>query len=164
MQTTTTQAQGWTVKNWGTWGWVETIVKVVAFIVGIIAFIGSLSSSGFTVGGHPHLAAVILLGLLTLIGLGLMGFRFSQREIVSTAFAIASFVGHGALLLALLREPTLVTLPILFGVIFIVGQLVKYLFLQTTGFTEPGQTPRSMLIANTVLTVPYILLIVFLLL
>ena len=63
----------------------------------------SPASSSF--GDNPHLAAVILLALLTLASLAQVGIRFTQRETISLIFAVLNLLGHLGLLIALLRVP-----------------------------------------------------------
>src|SRR3954466_13909458 len=94
------QAQGWHVAQWGTWGWAETIVKLIGIAAGIAAFFASAGAASFFISGNPHLAAVIWLALLTLIFLVTIGLRFQQRETISLIFAVLNFLGHLALLIA----------------------------------------------------------------
>lgn len=138
-------AQGWHVSEWGLWGWVETIFKVIALIAGIVAFFGANSANPLTIGGNPHLAAAILLALLTLLSLVALGIRFQQKEIISLIFGIMNFLGHLGLLIALLRLPDSMTLSIVFGIFYTIGQLTKLQFLNTSGYTESGQTKSGML-------------------
>src|SRR5689334_15662531 len=100
-----TQAQGWHVAKWGLWGWIETGLKAVGIVAGIIAFFSSSSVSTLTIGGHPHLAAVILLALLTLLTIGVVFIRFTQREVISLIYSVFNFLGHAGLLIALLHVP-----------------------------------------------------------
>ncbi|MEP7293784.1 MAG: hypothetical protein ABI835_18495, partial [Chloroflexota bacterium] len=109
----TTQAQGWHTEKWGTWGWAETILKLIAIIAGLLAFFQSNAASEMMIGGNPHLAAVILFALLALFSVAQVGIRFTQKEIVSMIFALLNFLGHAALLIALLRVPTDMMLAIL---------------------------------------------------
>jgi hypothetical protein len=138
-------AQGWHVAEWGLWGWVETIFKVIALIAGIAAFFGSNAANSLTIGGNPHLAAGILLALLTLLSLVALTIRFQQKEIISLIFGIVNFLGHLGLLIAILRLPESMTFSIVFGVFYTVGQLTKLQFLNTSGYTESGQTQSGML-------------------
>lgn len=158
------QKQTWRIAQWGTWGWAETIVKLVALVLGFIAFANTSSVSTLTIGGSPRLAAMILLGLLTLLYLALIGMRIQQREIVSVGFAIVNFLGHAGLLVALLRVPTQTSWALAFAIIYAIGQLIKIQFLRSTGYTESGATTGAMVNLNFVLTAVYGLFVVFLIL
>jgi len=138
-------AQGWHVAEWGLWGWVETILKVIALVAGIAAFFGSNSANPLTFGGNPHLAAVILLALLTLLSVVALGLRFQQKEIISLIFGVVNLLGHLGLLIALLRLPDSMTLALVFGIFYTAGQLTKLQFLNVSGYTESGQTKSGML-------------------
>src|SRR5260221_6626320 len=126
MQTTTDQ--GWHTGKWGTWGWLETIAKCVALVAGIIALLNPLSGA-FKLGGNPHLAAIIVLAVLTLFSIIQVTIRFRQRETISMGFAIFNLLGHVALLIALAQAPHHRLCPVLFGVFYVVGQLIKGQFL-----------------------------------
>jgi len=158
-------AQGWHVAEWGLWGWVETALKLIGIGAGILAFFNAQAASGgLRFGDNPELAAVIVTALLTLFTVGALGIRFIQREVISMAFAVAQFLGHAAVLVALLRLPEQTGLAIVFGVMFILGQIVKLVFLRATGYTEMGQTPQSMFNATVGLAVFYGVLVALLVL
>jgi hypothetical protein len=158
------QTQGWHVEKWGLWGWIETGLKVVGIIAGIIAFFSSSSVSTLTIGGHPHLAAVILLALLTLLTAGVVFIRFSQREIVSVVYSVFNFLGHAGLLIAFLRVPDQRTYAIVLGVFYALGELAKQRFLAVSGYTEGGSTSGSMINFSRGLMGIYILFVILVLL
>lgn len=159
----TTQAQGWHTVQWGTWGWAETILKLIALALGVLAFFQSNPASELVIGGNPHLLAVIVLAILTLFSVGQVGIRFTQKEIVSMIFAVLNFLGHAALLVAMLRVPTDLTLPILFGVFYTLGGIVKVQFMRVTGYTEGGADSPTMIRVSALMALPYIVFVVLLL-
>ncbi len=154
--------QGWHTAHWGTWGWAETILKLIAIVAGLIAFVQSLGE--IVVGGNPHLAAVIVLALLSLASVGQVVIRLTQREIISVIFAVLNLLGHFGLLIALLRVPPDNTLAIVFGVFYVLGQLTKVQFLRVTGYTEGGANSSAMLRVTGVITAIYIVFTVLVLL
>ncbi len=158
------QAQGWHTAQWGTWGWIETILKLIALVAGIVAFFGSTSAEAFVLADHPHLAAVILLALLTLGSLAQLGIRYTQRETISLVFALVNLLGHLGLLIALLRLPNDLTLPLIFGVFYALGQASKLQFLRATGYTEGGADTRGMLLVAAGMTAFYLLFVILVLL
>lgn len=156
-------SNNWHVANWGLLGWLETAIKGLGMLVGFVAFVDSLGADKFIIGDNPHLAAVILLGLLTLGFVAPLFFRYVQKEVISMAFAVFNFLGHTALFLALVRQPDQEIYVILFGVAYIMGELVKQRFLTTTGYTEAGQSPKAMVNFSRGVMAIYALLIILVL-
>src|SRR5262245_13936780 len=97
------QPQGWHVAQWGVWRWVETILKLVAFGAGFVAFFISLSARALTLRSNPHLAAIVVLVFVTLLSLGMVVLRFRQKQVISLIFGILQALGSLGLLFALLR-------------------------------------------------------------
>jgi len=159
-----TQAQGWHTSEWGAWGWLETILKLIALAAGVIAFFQSNAANPLVVSGNPHLAALILLGLESLGAVAQVGIRFVQREIISFVFAILNLLGHLGLFIALLRVPTDTTLFVIFGVFYALGQLVKVQFLRTSGYTEGGATSRGMVMVSLLMAAFYAVFVLLMLL
>lgn len=154
---------GWHVAKWGLWGWIETGLKMVSIIAGFIAFFGANGSDAFEVGGNPHLAALILLAVMSLMTVVVVGLRFTQREIISIGFAILNMLGHFALLYSLLGTPDQQALPVVFGVFYALGEVAKQRFLTITGYTESGQTTSAMLNFSRGVAVVYIIFAVLVL-
>lgn len=163
MQQTQAVQTGWHVANWGTWGWIETGLKLVGIVAGLVAFLTTSSASELTLGGHPELGAVILLALLSLFTAVPLFIRFTQREIISMIFAIFNFLGHTALLIGLLRQPSLQTLPLVFAIFFILGELAKQRFLVVSGYSENGMKTPAMLNFSRGIMAVYVLIAVFIL-
>ena len=138
------QSQGWHTSSWGTWGIIETILKLVGVGAGFLAFINTDGSAPLHIGDSPHLAAVILLALLTLGAVYQLVVRFGQKETISFGFAVLNLIGHLALLLALLRAPEATGLAVVFGAMYLLGQVVKLQFLRETGYTEGGSNTSAM--------------------
>jgi hypothetical protein len=158
-----TQAQGWHVGQWGTLGWLETIAKIVGIIAAFIAFFQAITAPDFRLGGSTELDAVTLTLLLTLVWTGVLITRFRQREIIAMIFGIFNALAHAALLIALLKPPVAIGLPIVFAIAYIVGELIKRVFLVQTGYTEGGRSASAMLMVSNVFIGVYVALLVFLL-
>lgn len=163
MQNTQSTPQGWHVTNWGTWGWIETGLKLIGVGAGVAAFLTSDSTREMTVGGHPELGAVLLIGFLTMFTLVPLFLRFKQREIISMMFALANLFGHAGLLAGLLRAPEMRVLPLVFAIFIVLGEVTKQRFLVESGYTENGQTTRSMLVFSRVMMGLYALIGIFIL-
>ncbi len=114
------------------------------------------------IGGHPHLAAVIVLALLTLAAIGQLAIRFGQQEVISLIFAVLNLLGTLGLLIALLKAPESLTLPLIYGGCYLLGQLTKLQFLRVTGYTEGGADTRGMLMVTGGLTLVYVVFMVLL--
>lgn len=160
-----TNAKKWHVENWGVYGWAETAVKGVGIVAGISAGIAALSSGNdLMIGDNPRLAALIVGVLATFLPLGALYIRFQQREIISMVYAIFNFVAHAGMLLALLRIPTTQQgALIVFGIAFVLGELIKQRWLAVTGYTEMGQSRTNMSRISWAVTGLYILFVIFML-
>jgi hypothetical protein len=158
------QTKTWHVASWGTLGWLETGAKVVGIIAGIIAFSTASSQPQLPLAGFANTAAAILLGLMTLGVIGSIFIRIYQREIISIIFAIASALGHAGMSFYLLRGMQDNTLPVIFGVAYIVGELIKQRFIATTGYSELGVNSSMITLGSRGLMVVYLIFTVLVLL
>jgi hypothetical protein len=158
---TTTPAQGWHTAQWGTWGWLETIAKCIALVAAFIAVLSPFPASIFLLLGNPNLVALIVLILLTLASIAQLTIRLKQQETISTIFAVLNLLGHVVLLIAVALVPHHRLWPVLFGVFYVVGQLVKIQFLRITGYTEGGADSQGMLRTTAIIAVLYALFTVF---
>jgi hypothetical protein len=156
-----TQAQGWHVGSWGLWGWLETIIKFVGMLAAYAAFF--TSSGDPVIGGNPELGAILITALVGLGYVGALAVRFQQREIISMAFAILNVLAHIAVILALLRNPSQTTLPLVFAIANIIGEIIKQVWLSQTGYTEMGQTRDGMMRFSRITMSIYILIAIALL-
>ncbi len=156
-----TASQGWHVANWGTWGWIETGLKLVAIGAGLLAFFTSTAANDLVIGGNPELAAVILMTVMTVFLIVPLVIRFRQQEVISMAYVILNFLGHLALLIALLRVLDSRRLPLVFAGFMVLGELSKQRFLAISGYTENGQTAGGMLNFSRAMTAVYVLLAIF---
>jgi hypothetical protein len=148
------QVKGWHIHNWGFWGWLETAIKSVGIIAGFIAFSQTMTVNPIQVAGGSNVVAAIILGILTLLLSFAVVLRLMQREVISVVFALANALGHAGLLFYLVRTPENTVLPLVFGVAFVLGELVKQRFLAITGYTENGaQTPQMLLFVRGLMVV-----------
>lgn len=150
---------GWRVINWGIYGWIETALKGIALVMGIAAALNTPSDAPLTLTGHPRLLAVLLLFGLSLGTLVQLTFRFIQREVISVLFAVLNTAGHAGLVLALLRDPAMQIVPLLFCGFYLLGELAKQRFLRTTGYTEGGVDSATIIRASLFLALVYVALI-----
>lgn len=156
-----TNTQGWHTEQWGTWGWAETILKLVALGAGLLAVFRVTGQ--ISVDNHPHILVLILMVVLTLGSIFQLFIRWGQKETISFAFAVLNLLGHAGLLFALAHVPGPRNTPIVFGVFYTLGQVVKIQFLRVTGYTEGGANTRSMVTVSVVMAVLYALVAVLVL-
>jgi len=157
----TAQPQKWHVAQWGTLGWLETIAKLIGIVCGWIAFSQSAATPQLILIGNSHLAAVIVFIILSLGAVGMVFLRVLLRDIFSMIFAILNLTGFLSLLIAILRASDQVRgLAIAFGVLYVIGELIKQRFLATSGYTEGGTSTAGMLSISRGLMFFYIIFIV----
>lgn len=87
--------------------------------------------------------------------------RIAQREVISVIYAILNLTGHVAMLIALLRTPQQQLPAIIFGLCYVIGELVKQRYLTVSGYTEVGATPGQMLNVSRGLMAMYLLFVIF---
>ncbi|MBW4437681.1 MAG: hypothetical protein KME04_11135 [Pleurocapsa minor GSE-CHR-MK-17-07R] len=155
--TTSAAPTGFHIRNWGTLGWIETGLKVVAIIFGLLAFFNS-GSGDLVIGGNQNIVAVAVLALMTLIMIGVFFVRFSAKEIVSIVFGLFNALGHAGLLIALLRTPEASGYGILFGIFMVLGEVVRARYFQVSGYTEGGMSTARMVMASRSFLVIYALI------
>lgn len=137
--------QTWYVKNWGMLGWIETALKLLAVIAALVMFFSTNMGAPLTIGGHPRLFSMMVLSLLTLATVAQLNLRLKLKEIIAMAFAVAFFIGHVSLLIAMLRAPTVTNYPLVFGGLILVADLVKLRFLVKTQYSEAGVQTSGLL-------------------
>jgi len=153
--TLVTDVKSWHVANWGTLGWLETGLKAISIFVGFVAFSQTTSSASIQIVDIPHGLSIAILGLMTLLVSTIILLRFSQREIISVMFAVLNTLGHAGMLYFVIYMPANSLLPFVFGIGYVLGELVKQRFLTTTGYTEMGQETSQMLKLSRGLMVVY---------
>jgi hypothetical protein len=156
------QTTGFHIGKWGFWGWLETAVKSMGILAGLIAFFNTSNVAELTIGGNPELGAIAILALFTLVAFAVIFLRIGQKEIISIVFWIGNFIGHTAMLIALLRVPQDTTLGIVFGIAYMCGEFVKQRWLYVTGYTESGQSTQAITTFSRGLAFLYFLYVVFL--
>ena len=123
----------WHVGDWGPLGWAETALKSAGVLVGIAALLTALGREPDGAGG-ARLAAVAILGVMSLGLVAGIADRWIGREAVGFAFILAMVAGHVAMTVALARDGGLDGFLAAFAALMLAGDLVKLAFLRTTGF------------------------------
>lgn len=126
-------ATAWHVARWGPLGWAETALKSAGVVVGVGAIVVALGEPADWASGI-RLAQVAILALLCLGLLAAIADRLIEREIVGVLFIVAMNVGHLCMAFALARSDEVGGLLVAFCALMAAGDLVKLVFLRTTGF------------------------------
>jgi len=154
VQNETKEFTGWHIHNWTFLGWIETIIKSIAIIIGILAFYLSLDSQEWIIPSDIRLIQLVILGLLSLGIFFAIFNRWQNKEIISIIFVFFNNFGHWGMFLALLRGAGWFYLPF-FALLMMLGDLVKILFLKQTGYTERNISPILFIYATLVFVVGY---------
>jgi hypothetical protein len=142
----------WHVAPWPPLAWLETVIKLAAIVVGIVAFVQALSRGVFGLPGGIRLAQVVVLGLLALGLVAAILDRLQERELVAMAFVILNNLGHWGMVVALTSQPGPGALLAAFSALMLAGDAVKLVFLRLHDFTV-RHTPRAVLFGLTSLYV-----------
>lgn len=132
---------GFYIGQWGALGWAETIIKLGAHILALIALLYALLYGSYTIPQGWRFIQVMILGFLS-FGLTIAFFdRIIQREIISIIFGIVNAIAHWSMVYALMTQPGPGwTLP-LFALLMLIGDLIKLRFFALTNYithTYPG--------------------------
>jgi hypothetical protein len=151
---------GWYIHNWTVLGWIETGIKAIAIIIGVLAFYLSLDSQEWIIPSGIRLVQLIILGLLSLGIFFAIFNRWQNKEIISMIFVFFNNIGHWGMFLSLLKGTGWFYLPF-FALLMMLGDLVKILFLKQTSYTERNISPILFIYATLVFVVGYGLIDLF---
>lgn len=138
----------WHIANWSPLGWLETIVKLIAFAASFVALYNALNSGSVAAPSGLQLIRVIDLAFLALgLTAGIVD-RYKQREIIAIIFILLNNVAHWGMVYALLTTPAPTTLLLIFVSLMLVGDLIKMVWLRVSSYTQDG-VPQSVLYGLT---------------
>ena len=125
---------GWHTADWGPWGWAETMVKLLAIVVGVSAAIGGGAAA---VPGDHRLTYWLLL----VVAVGYVGSifdRLADKEIIAMGFVVLTLVGHWSVVYAMGGAEFPSSSVRLFAGLMLVGDLIKLGFFATTRSSVRG--------------------------
>ncbi|MFC2046385.1 hypothetical protein ACFLTC_02555 [Chloroflexota bacterium] len=154
-------SKGWHVAHWPPLAWLETVIKLAAIIIGIVALVQAVSGGTIGLPGGIRLAQWIVMVVLSLGLVVALGDRLAEREIVAMAFLILNNLGHWGMVIALAAEPGPDWMLPAFAALMLLGDLVKLVFLKVHDFTV-RDTPKAALYGLTSVYVAGYLLILLL--
>ncbi|HTI35398.1 MAG TPA: hypothetical protein VL422_17100 [Miltoncostaea sp.] len=148
----------WHVGDWGLLGWAETALKSAGILVGIGALLAALGGDPDGASG-ARLAAVVILGVMSLGLVAGIADRVAGREVVGLVFILGMVAGHVAMTVALARDGGLEGALAAFAALMLAGDLVKLVFLRTTGFRVRDLPPVVVFGLTTAYAVGYVALL-----
>lgn len=147
----------WHVARWPLLAWVETAIKVVGQVFGIMALISAFSGEGFALPGGVRLVQTIIMAILALGLTVAIADRIRYREIISMIFVIPNNFAHWGIVLALLAGQTQYLAP--FAALFLLGDIVKLVFIRVHQFTVGEFQLKVMYGLTSVFVVGYALVL-----
>jgi hypothetical protein len=158
--TTKAAARRWHVDRWPPLAWLETVVKLVAIVLGIVAGVQALSSGNFSRPAGPQLAQLIILALLSFGLVAAIFDRLAGREIVAMIFVVLNNLGHWGMVLALATNPGPGWMLPAFAALMLLGDLVKLLFLKVHDFSVRDTPPAVLYGLTLVYVVGYLAILI----
>lgn len=122
----------WHFARWPALAWLETIIKLLALIIGITIGLTSLSAGKFVFPTGLSLAQIIILIVLSLGLVTAIFDRIADREIIAMIFVIVNNLGHWGMVLGLATGSGRL---LLFASLMLLGDLVKLWFIRVHSFT-----------------------------
>jgi hypothetical protein len=144
----------WHWANWGPLGLLETVLKGAAFLVAYAAVLRAANSSLALPNGKTAIE-VMLLGLAEAGLLAAIWDRVTEREVTALIFVVANNAAHLALIWALCTVAGAGVAVWVFALLMLAGELVKIVFLRTTGFTVRAYSTRLVLALTGVYAATY---------
>ena len=149
----------WHIGDWGPLAWAETALKTAGILVGIAALLTASDHEPDGASG-ARLAAVVILAVLSLgLVAGILD-RLAGRELVGFLFILGMVAGHVAMTVALARDGGLEGYLAAFAALMLAGDLVKLVFLRTTGFRARDVPPAVVYGLTSSYAVAYVALLV----
>jgi hypothetical protein len=155
-----TSSTGWRVARWPPLAWIETLIKLIALVISVVALLDSLAAGEFALPSGLRLAQLIVMTILSLGLVAAIFDRLAVREIVAMLFVIPNNLGHWGMVIALASKQGPGSSLVAFAALMLAGDLVKLVFLKLYDF-RVRDTPRAVLYGLTlVYVVGYALLLI----
>jgi hypothetical protein len=143
-----TSNTGWHVAQWPPLAWLETLIKLIALVIGVVALVDSLSAGEFALPNGLRLAQLIVMTILSLGLVAAIVDRLTEREIVAMLFVILNNLGHWGMVIALASKQEPGSSLVAFAALMLVSDLVKLVFLKVHDF-RVRDIPRAVLYGLT---------------
>jgi hypothetical protein len=140
--------KAWHVAHWPPLAWLETVIKLTAIFLGIVAGLQALSSGTLALPAGLHMVQLIVLALLSLgLVLAILD-RLAGREIVAMVFVLLNNLGHWGMVIALATTPGPGWMLPAFAALMLLGDVLKLVFLRVYDFSV-RDTPPAVLYSLT---------------
>ncbi len=153
-----TLTKRWYIGNWSSLGWLETVIKVTAFVVAISTLGTALSTGSFMAPTGGRLVQVIVLGFLSLGLTAAIFERYMQREIIAMVFVLVNNVAHWGMVYALLTLRDIGNALPIFASLMLGGDVVKLVWLYVSGYTQDGIPQRIFYILTIGFIIGYVII------
>jgi hypothetical protein len=141
-------ARGWHVADWPALAWLETGIKLLAIVAGIVALVHVLVSGSLRLPMDLRLVQLVALAVVSLGQVAAILDRYLEREVVSMVFVLLNNLGHWGMVVALVSRPGPGWLLPAFALLMLAGDAVKLVFLRLYDF-QVRNTPRVLLFGLT---------------
>lgn len=134
----TQESKKWYFGNWQVLGWVESGLKIFAFMFAYLLVYNALSFGNLAI---PHGKTLIVWIIQLILSLGLLAAifdRYKIKEIFAMIFVIFNNLAHWGIVIAIANPANLSIDLILFYGLMLLGDFVKLIFLKTSGFKIEG--------------------------
>lgn len=152
-------ARGWHVAKWPPLAWLETVIKLAAIVIGIIALVQAQSSGTYGLPSGWRLAQFIILALLSLGLVAAIFDRLAEREIVAMVFVLLNNLGHWGMVVALASEPGPGWMLVAFAALMLLGDLAKIVFLRVHNFSVRDTSQAVLYALTSVYAVGYLVIL-----
>jgi len=131
----------WHIENWHLLGWLETIIKSLAILIGIYAFfLGIKQPKVLNIDSLPYIQLVIFLILSIGLLVAIVN-RYQKKDIISMIFILINNWGHWGLLYAMIKGVNIKFLYS-FVLLMLAGDIVKIVFLKKHNYSEGDIAPK----------------------
>jgi hypothetical protein len=138
----------WYFGNWQILGWIESGLKIFAFMFAFLQLYNVLSIGNFEIP-HGEILIVWIIQIILSIGLFAAIFdRYNNKEIFAMIFVLFNNLAHWGITFSIANTAGLSLNLILFYSFMLLGDLVKILFLRTSGF-KVDRVPQSVMYGLT---------------
>lgn len=149
----------WHIASWPPLAWVETGIKTIALILGIVAGVQALTEGVFTLPAGFRLAQTILLGLLSLGLIVAIFDRIIERELVAMIFVIVNNLGHWGMVVSLASGSSRGLMLVAFSILMLAGDIVKLVFLNVHDFRVRDTSPAAMFGLTSIYVIGYAIIL-----
>lgn len=157
--TTPAETRQWRVDRWPALAWLETVIKLLAIALGILALAQALAGGSFVVPSGLRLAQFVILAFLSLGLVAAIFDRLAEPEIVAMVFVLLNNLGHWGMVIALATEPGPGALLTAFAALMLAGDVVKLVFLKVHDFSVRDTSNAVLLELTSVYVIGYLVIL-----